>query len=41
MTDYDAIEVQIYKDHETFSSCTSVTGPFPGFPAPPGGRRHR
>ncbi|MGC9496384.1 cytochrome P450 [Streptomyces sp. WG7] len=24
--------VQIYNDHETFSSCTSVTGPFPGFP---------
>jgi cytochrome P450 len=26
--------VQIYNDHETFSSCTSVTGPFPGFPVP-------
>ncbi|MEV7015921.1 cytochrome P450 [Streptomyces sp. NPDC093991] len=26
--------VQIYNDHETFSSCISVTGPFPGFPVP-------
>ncbi|MFJ4616594.1 cytochrome P450 [Streptomyces sp. NPDC088812] len=26
--------VRIYNDHETFSSCTSVTGPFPGFPVP-------
>jgi cytochrome P450 len=24
--------VQVYNDAETFSSCTSVTGPFPGFP---------
>ncbi|MEU5755878.1 cytochrome P450 [Streptomyces sp. NPDC047829] len=26
--------VQIYNDHGTFSSCNSVTGPFPGFPVP-------
>lgn len=26
--------VQIYNDTGTFSSCTSVTGPFPGFPVP-------
>jgi cytochrome P450 len=26
--------VQVYNDAETFSSCTSVTGPFPGFPVP-------
>ncbi|MFF9204591.1 cytochrome P450 [Streptomyces sp. NPDC014986] len=26
--------VRIYNDHDTFSSCTSVTGPFPGFPVP-------
>ncbi|MET9972121.1 cytochrome P450, partial [Streptomyces sp. NPDC006356] len=26
--------VQIYNDTDTFSSCTSVTGPFPGFPVP-------
>ncbi len=24
----------VYNDTETFSSCTSVTGPFPGFPVP-------
>ena len=24
----------VYHDHERFSSCTSVTGPFPGFPVP-------
>jgi cytochrome P450 family 150 subfamily A5 len=24
----------VYNDAETFSSCTSVTGPFPGFPVP-------
>ncbi|MEV5357333.1 cytochrome P450 [Streptomyces sp. NPDC052693] len=33
ITGYDEA-VQIYNDHETFSSCTSVTGPFPGFPVP-------
>jgi len=26
--------VQVYNDEETFSSCLSVTGPFPGFPVP-------
>ena len=26
--------VAIYNDAETFSSCVSVTGPFPGFPVP-------
>jgi cytochrome P450 len=26
--------VQVYNDADTFSSCTSVTGPFPGFPVP-------
>ena len=26
--------LQVYNDTETFSSCTSVTGPFPGFPVP-------
>jgi cytochrome P450 len=26
--------VDIYNDAETFSSCTAVTGPFPGFPVP-------
>ena len=26
--------VDIYNDAETFSSCISVTGPFPGFPVP-------
>ena len=24
----------VYHDHERFSSCTAVTGPFPGFPVP-------
>jgi cytochrome P450 len=24
----------VYRDTDTFSSCTSVTGPFPGFPVP-------
>jgi cytochrome P450 len=28
----------IYNDPETFSSCNSVTGPFPGFPVPLEGR---
>jgi len=26
--------VAVYNDEQTFSSCTSVTGPFPGFPVP-------
>src|SRR5215470_15138298 len=26
--------VAVYNDAERFSSCTSVTGPFPGFPVP-------
>ena len=26
--------VAVFSDAETFSSCTSVTGPFPGFPVP-------
>lgn len=26
--------VQVYNDAASFSSCTSVTGPFPGFPVP-------
>ncbi len=26
--------VDVYNDADTFSSCTSVTGPFPGFPVP-------
>ena len=34
--------VDVYNDSETFSSCVSVTGPFPGFPVPlEGRRRHR
>ena len=30
--------VDVYNDEETFSSCISVTGPFPGFPVPLEGR---
>jgi cytochrome P450 len=30
VTGYDEA-VQVFNDTETFSSCTSVTGPFPGF----------
>ncbi|MBU9765974.1 cytochrome P450 [Mycobacterium sp. TNTM28] len=30
--------VQVYNDEETFSSCLSVTGPFPGFPVSLEGR---
>ncbi|MBU8831415.1 cytochrome P450 [Mycolicibacterium goodii] len=30
--------VQVYNDEETFSSCISVTGPFPGFPVSLEGR---
>jgi cytochrome P450 len=33
VTGYDEA-VAIYHDTETFSSCNSVTGPFPGFPVP-------
>lgn len=33
VTGYDEA-VAIYNDTERFSSCTSVTGPFPGFPVP-------
>jgi cytochrome P450 len=33
VTGYDEA-VEIYNDTERFSSCTSVTGPFPGFPVP-------
>ncbi|MHA5047872.1 cytochrome P450 [Streptomyces sp. SD15] len=33
VTGYDEA-VQVFNDTETFSSCISVTGPFPGFPVP-------
>lgn len=33
VTGWDAA-VAVYNDAETFSSCISVTGPFPGFPVP-------
>jgi cytochrome P450 len=33
VTGYDGA-VKVYTDVETFSSCNSVTGPFPGFPVP-------
>ncbi len=33
VTGYDEA-VQVYNDTETFSSCLSVSGPFPGFPVP-------
>ena len=33
VTGYDEA-VEVYNDTETFSSCVSVTGPFPGFPVP-------
>src|SRR5207247_7361685 len=33
VTGYDEA-VAVYNDTDTFSSCTSVTGPFPGFPVP-------
>ena len=33
VTGYDEV-VSIYNDTEHFSSCTSVSGPFPGFPVP-------
>ena len=31
--------VDVYNDAETFSSCISVTGPFPGIPGSARGRR--
>jgi cytochrome P450 family 150 subfamily A5 len=33
ITGYDEA-IEVYNDTETFSSCLSVTGPFPGFPVP-------
>lgn len=36
VTGYDEV-VSIYNDTEHFSSCTSVSGPFPGFPVPTDG----
>ena len=33
ITGYDEV-MAVYNDADTFSSCTSVTGPFPGFPVP-------
>ncbi|NLD77622.1 MAG: cytochrome P450, partial [Acidimicrobiales bacterium] len=36
VTGYDEV-VAIYNDTENFSSCTAVTGPFPGFPVPTDG----
>jgi cytochrome P450 len=33
VTGYDEA-VQVFNDSDTFSSCLSVTGPFPGFPVP-------
>src|SRR3546814_2312104 len=33
ITGYDEA-VAVYNDTERFSSCTAVTGPFPGFPVP-------
>jgi cytochrome P450 family 150 subfamily A5 len=33
VTGYDEA-IAVYNDTETFSSCLSVTGPFPGFPVP-------
>jgi cytochrome P450 family 150 subfamily A5 len=33
VTGYDEA-LEVYNDAHTFSSCTSVTGPFPGFPVP-------
>jgi cytochrome P450 family 150 subfamily A5 len=37
VTGYDEA-FAVYTDNETFSSCNSVTGPFPGFPVPLEGR---
>jgi len=33
VTGYDEA-IEVYRDTDTFSSCNSVTGPFPGFPVP-------
>lgn len=33
VTGYDEA-LAVYRDYNTFSSCNSVTGPFPGFPVP-------
>ena len=33
ITGYEEV-MAVYNDAETFSSCTAVTGPFPGFPVP-------
>lgn len=33
VTGYDEA-IEVYTDTDTFSSCTSVSGPFPGFPVP-------
>ena len=33
VTGYEEV-MAVYNDADTFSSCTSVTGPFPGFPVP-------
>ncbi len=38
VTGYDEA-CAVYTDTDTFSSCNSVTGPFPGFPVPLDGRR--
>ncbi len=38
VTGYDEA-CAVYTDTDTFSSCNSVTGPFPGFPGPAGRRR--
>ena len=37
VTGYDEA-CAVYDDTDTFSSCNSVTGPFPGFPVPLAGR---
>ena len=37
VTGYDEA-CAVYNDTDTFSSCNSVTGPFPGFPVPLAGR---
>ncbi|MDT3444027.1 MULTISPECIES: cytochrome P450 [unclassified Pseudofrankia] len=37
VTGYDE-GIEVLQDSENFSSCTSVTGPFPGFPVPIEGR---
>ena len=39
VTGYDEA-CAVYNDTDTFSSCNSVTGPFPGFPVPLAGERH-